>query len=126
MPMHPNSLANLRQGGGRPGMPTRVPLNIREDVLEAGSRYRGVQRADGSWLYEPGMVGYLESLRDERPDLFASLIRASMPRDVKIDATVSISLATLLEQSRAVPRERVEEIAAARNGHNEIPTENTT
>lgn len=63
---HANSLANLRQGGGRPpGVPNRVQASIKEMVEKA--------------LHKAGGVDYLTAQAHENPVAFMGLVGRVLP-----------------------------------------------
>lgn len=89
------------KGGRPPGTPNRVSGSVRDGVLEAGERYPGERGEDGEWLYHPGLVGYLELLRDRERPLYVSILRACIPKDIKIEA--GSNLAALIAASWRAP-----------------------
>lgn len=65
MPVAARSLANLRKGGGRAGMPQKIPQSIKEMVENA--------------LHKAGGVDYLARQAEANPVAFMGLVGRVLP-----------------------------------------------
>lgn len=85
MPVAARSKANLRVGGGRAGMPAKVPQSIKDMVERA--------------LHKAGGVDYLARQAEENPTAFMGLVGRVLPLQIKSDdPTSSIALHLLAAQ----------------------------
>jgi len=69
----PESLANLRKGGGRPkGVPNKNTTLLKDALLEAANKAGGVD----------GLVGYLQTQATANPQSFLPLLGKVLPLQV--------------------------------------------
>ena len=72
-----------RTGGRLPGSGNKTPKQIAQAIIDS--------------FDELGGVKYLVQVGKERPDVYASLLRAILPRDVNINGDIKLTPVTKIE-----------------------------